>query len=34
MYEYVIATIILRNKTKTFGFVKPLYCTCSHITFT
>jgi len=32
--EYVIAAIILRNKTKTFGFVKPFYSTCSHIIFT
>jgi hypothetical protein len=33
MYEHVITAIVLRNKTKTFGFVKPLYSTCSHINF-
>ena len=33
MHEYVIAAIVLRDETKTFGLVKPLYCTCSHITF-
>jgi hypothetical protein len=32
MYEYIITTVVLGNKTKTLGFVKPLYCTCSHIT--
>ena len=34
MYEYILTTVRRGNKTKTFGFVKPLYCTCSHITFT
>ena len=33
MHEHIIAARILRNKTKTFGFVKPLYSTCSHIAF-
>jgi len=33
MYEHIIAAIVLCDKTKTFGFVKPLYCTCSHMTF-
>ena len=33
MYEYILTTVRRGNKTKTFGFVKPLYCTCSHITF-
>jgi hypothetical protein len=32
MNEYVITAAVLGNKTKPFGFVKPLYCTCSHIT--
>ncbi len=32
MYENVCAAIVLRNKTETFGFVKPLDCTCSHKT--
>ena len=34
MYEYILTTVRRGNKTKTFGLVKPLYCTCSHITFT
>jgi hypothetical protein len=34
VYEYIIATAVLRNKTKTLGFVEPFYSTCSHITFT
>jgi hypothetical protein len=34
MYKYILTTVRRGNKTKTFGFVKPLYCTCSHITFT
>jgi len=33
MYEYILTTVRRSNKTKTFGFVKPLYCTCSHSTF-
>ena len=33
MHRYICAAIVLRNKTKTFGFVKSLYSTCSHITF-
>jgi hypothetical protein len=32
MYEYILTTVRRGNKTKTFGVVKPLYCTCSHIT--
>jgi hypothetical protein len=34
MYKDILTTVRRGNKTKTFGFVKPLYCTCSHITFT
>ena len=34
MYEYILTTVRWTNKPKTLGFVKPLYCTCSHITFT
>ena len=34
MYEYIFTTFRRGNKTKALGFVKPLYCTCSHITFT
>ena len=33
MYEYIIAAVVLGNKTKTLGFIEPLYCTCSHMTF-
>ena len=33
MYEHIIAALVLRDKTKTFGFVKPLYSTCSHINY-
>lgn len=30
MDEYVRAAVVLGDETKTFGLVKPFYCTCSH----
>ena len=30
VHEHVCAAIVLGNKTKALGFVKPLYSTCSH----
>jgi hypothetical protein len=33
MYEYILTAISRRDKTKTLGIVKPLNCTCSHVTY-
>ena len=33
MYKDICTAIILGDKTETFGFVEPLYSTCSHMTF-
>jgi hypothetical protein len=32
--KHVLATVFRRNKTKTFGFVEPLNCSCSHLEYT
>jgi hypothetical protein len=30
VYKHVCSTVVLRDETKTFSLVKPLYSTCSH----